>query len=124
MTELQEPIEVIVLRILAAKLPERIFAEYPPEPPAAFFVLDKLADRETRFVNTASFALQAYAPTKLEAARLIGAARDTLDALIFAKDISAVQPENEAPFPDTRTKAYRYQAVFSVTYYREVKDYR
>lgn len=118
MTEFQEPIEVIVLRILAARLPEQIYAEYPPDPPAAFFVLDKLADREARFVNTASFALQAYAPTKLAAARLIAGAREALDALLMLPEVSRMQPENEAPFPDTRTKAYRYQATFDVTYYR------
>lgn len=116
--EQKEPIEVVVLQILAENLPAKIFAEYPPDPPTHFFVLDKLSDREERFVNTASFALQAYAPTKLAAARLIAAGRGALEALLWANEISRVQSEDEAPFPDTRTKAYRYQEVFDVTYYR------
>lgn len=115
---MNEPIEVLVLKTLEKALPAPVSAELPPEPPATFYVLDKLSDRETEHIRDASFALQTYAPTKLAAARLSAAAAQlTPEALIMLDEIARVELENEYPFADTRTKSYRYQAVFNITYY-------
>lgn len=112
-----EPIEILVLQTLSGVLTAPVYAELPPEPPAAFYVIDKLSDRETDRIRTAAFALQAYGPTKLEAARLSARGAEAIAALLALPEIASARLENEYPFADTRTKSYRYQAVFDIVYY-------
>ena len=109
-------IETIVLDYLSSVLPEPCSLEVPERPPARFVVLEKTGSSRTNFIDTASFAVQSYAPSLFEAAELNERVKAAMDDLILLPDIFSSKPDGDDNFTDTATKKYRYQAVYNITY--------
>ena len=63
------------------------------------------------------FLVQSYAESKLEAVLLNKQAKAAMDSLIELNRISACNLSGDYPFPDTKRKLHRYQAVYDITYY-------
>ncbi|MBM6914412.1 hypothetical protein H6B33_03215 [Gemmiger formicilis] len=59
----------------------------------------------------------AYGTSLLEAARLNEQVKQAMESLDERDEIAAVKLNTDYPYPDTRTKRYRYQAVFDITHY-------
>ena len=109
-------IETIVLDYLSSVLPEPCFLEVPERPPARFVVLEKTGSSRENYINTASFAVQSYAPSLFEAAELNERVKAAMDDLVLLPDIFSAKLDSDYNFTDTATKQYRYQAVYNITY--------
>lgn len=109
-------IETIVLDYLSSVLPEPCSLEVPERPPARFVVLEKTGSGRENYINTASFAVQSYAPSLFEAAELNERVKAAMDDLIQLPDIFSSKLDSDYNFTDTATKKYRYQAVYNITY--------
>ena len=109
-------IETIVLDYLSSVLPEPCSLEVPERPPARFVVLEKTGSSRENYINTASFAVQSYAPSLFEAAELNERVKAAMDDLILLPDIFSAKLDSDYNFTDTATKQYRYQAVYNITY--------
>ena len=109
-------IETTVLDYLSSVLPEPCSLEVPERPPAQFVVLEKTDSSRKNFINTATFAVQSYAPSLFEAAELNERVKAAMDELILLPDIFSAKLDSDYNFTDTATKKYRYQAVFDIIY--------
>ena len=109
-------IETTVLDYLSSVLPEPCSLEVPERPPARFVVLEKTGSSRENYINTASFAVQSYAPSLFEAAELNERVKAAMDDLILLPDIFSAKLDSDYNFTDTATKKYRYQAVYNITY--------
>ena len=109
-------IETTVLDYLSSALPEPCSLEVPERPPARFVLLEKTGSSRKNFINTATFAVQSYAPSLVEAAELNERVKAAMDDLILLPDIFSAKLDSDYNFTDTATKQYRYQAVYNITY--------
>ena len=109
-------IETTVLDYLSSVLPEPCSLEVPERPPARFVLLEKTDSSRKNFINTATFAVQSYAPSLFEAAELNERVKAAMDELILLPDIFSAKLDSDYNFTDTATKKYRYQAVFDIIY--------
>lgn len=109
-------IETTILDYLSSVLPEPCSLEVPERPPARFVVLEKTGSSRENHINTASFAVQSYAPSLFEAAELNERVKAAMDDLILLPDIFSSKLDSDYNFTDTATKRYRYQAVYNITY--------
>lgn len=110
-------IEKILLDYLAAALNVPVMMERPPDAPDTFVLLEKTGSGRENHLCTAILAVQAYAPSLLEAARLNERAKAAMLAAVRLPAVAAVRLNGDYNFTDTAMKGYRYQAVFDVTHY-------
>ena len=110
-------IETIVREFLQEKLGLPVTMEVPEDASGTFIVLEKVGSSRNNHIRRANLAVQSYAPTMLEAAQLDDKAIEAMLELPELDGIGACRLERDYNFTDTETKRYRYQAVFSVTYY-------
>jgi len=110
-------IEVTILDYLAGALGVPAYMELPPEAPESCLVLEKTGSGERDRLQEATIAVQSYGPTLYAAAELnqavkaaMSAARDSLENVFRA------ECGGDYNFTDTRTKRYRYQAVFNIDF--------
>lgn len=115
------PIEVTLRKLMLAALPGiPVYMEKPADAPEKFVLLEKTGGDISNHIMHATIAVQTYAPTMYEAARLANQARDAFFALLEDDHIFSVDlysgPYN---FTDREMKQYRYQSVFVITYDEE-----
>ena len=110
-------IETIVREFLQEKLGLPVTMEVPEDASGTFLVLERTGSTRNNQIRRANLAVQSYAPTMLEAAQLDDKAIEAMLELPELDGIGACRLERDYNFTDTETKRYRYQAVFSVTYY-------
>lgn len=112
-------IEAKLIAFLNANLNPPIKASMikPEQPvPSAFVVCEKTGDRETNKVRTATFAVQSYGPTLLDAATLSENVYEILDGFISEPNVFRCKRTADYNFTDTDTKEYRYQSVYEIIY--------
>ena len=110
-------IETEVLNVLTAVLaPVPVSMEVPSPMPGTFVVLEKTGTSRTDHITTSTFAVQSWAPTVLDAARLNEQAKAAMDALPARRGIGAARLETDYTFTDPATHRYRYQAVYRVVH--------
>lgn len=110
-------IEETILNYLSDALEVPVRMEVPQEPPGRFVVLEKTGTGKTNCIPRATFAVQSYGASLLEAARLNEQVKQAMESLDERDEIASVKLNTDYPYPDTRTKRYRYQAVFDITHY-------
>lgn len=64
-------------------------------------------------------AIQSYAPSMYEAARLNERVKAAMDSAAELDAVSASRLNSDYNFTDTTTKRYRYQAVYDLVYFNE-----
>jgi len=110
-------IEQIVLQWLNAHLDGvEAFMETPEQPPETFVRLEKTGSHAEDHIHTATFALQSYADTLLNAAELNERVKAAMDQLCLHPDIGRVQLNSDYHFSDATRRRYRYQAVYDIVY--------
>lgn len=110
-------IEKIVLNHLKAELaPAKVSLEVPEGPPAEYVVLEKTGSRRQNHIDMATFAVQSCSTTLEKAAILNEKAKAAMDSLVQQPEVSASKLNSDYNFTDTRTKKYRYQAVYNIYY--------
>lgn len=113
-------IEFVLLDYLENALDIPAYMEKPANMPAYFLVLEKVGSAEENYIPSANIAIQSYAPTLAEAAKLNARVKEAMQDAITLDAVSSVKLNSDYNFTDTDTKQYRYQGVYVVTYAREV----
>ena len=109
-------IELIVRRYLAEALSVPVRMEMPEHPPDALVLVEKTGSSETDHIRRATLAVQSYAPSLAEAARLNEQVKEQLGRMPAAEQVFAVRVVCDYNYTDTNTKRYRYQAVVEAVY--------
>ena len=108
-------IEKIVRDYLTEHLPVPVYTDKPVNASGSFVVIERVGGSRENLARHARMAIQSYGDTRREAAELheevlaVMPMMDTVDGGVYL--------EGEYDFTDTSTKVYRYQAVFSITYF-------
>lgn len=111
-------IEKIILDYLTTELsPVPVYMEVPANPTAPFVVVDKTGSSEKNHIKSATIALQSVADSLYEAASLNETVKEKMDAAVALDAICRSKLNSDYNFTDTKTKRYRYQAVYNLTHY-------
>lgn len=117
-------IEKIIFDFLKTIMQEPVFMEVPDKapqrPPSTFILVEKTSSAQSDFINTATIAIQSYAPTLYAAATLNERVKDAMlnDAtgLAAQNSVYGVDLNADYNYTDTTKKVYRYQAIFDIYY--------
>lgn len=111
-------IEKIVLDYLTDQLTVPVYMEVPEgRPDERFVVIEKTGSGKSNHIESATLAIQSYAPTMYEAASLNEQVKTAMEDSIILDSISRASLNSDYNYTDTTTKHYRYQAVFDVVFY-------
>jgi len=110
-------IELIILDHLSSTLnTDDVYMEVPDDPPASFIVIDKTGGGEENLIGSATIAIQSYGATMLDAALLNESVKEAMRSATESRYIYSASLETDYNFTDSRTKRYRYQAVYDISY--------
>lgn len=111
-------IEKLIFDYLTTELsPVPVYTEQPKNKPNTYVVIEKTGSGRENHINTATLALQSYAPTMFGAAYLNESVKDAMDNAITLPEVAASRLNSDYNYTDTTTKQYRYQAVYDLTHY-------
>ena len=110
-------IELIVKNYLSTKLEIPIVFEHQKNLPKRFILIQKTSGSRENFLNSSTVAIQSYAESMFEAAKLNEKIKNLMYDLITVDEVSSVNLNSDYNFTDTETKQYRYQAIFDIHYY-------
>lgn len=117
MHEETDLIEITVKNHVEGRLDCPVYIEFPEKAPEYFVILDRTDSSRENHIDSATFVVQSYGPSKLAAAMLNAKAKEAMDSLIQLGRIAACNLSGDYPFPDTKRKRHRYQAVYEITHY-------
>ena len=111
-------IETIILEYLSPLVGAPVYMEVPPDPPAAYVIVEKVGGRKDEHIDRATVALQSCSTESLyRAACLNEAAKRAMEAITELPDVSRCRLNSDYNFTDKKTKTYRYQAVFDLIFF-------
>lgn len=110
-------IELIVKNYLSTKLEIPIVFEHQKNLPKRFILIQKTSGSRENFLNSSTIAIQSYAESMFESAKLNEKIKNLMYDLITVDEVSSVDLNSDYNFTDTETKQYRYQAIFDIHYY-------
>ena len=110
-------IELIVKNYLSTKLETPIVFEHQKNLPKRFILIQKTSGSRENFLNSSTIAIQSYAESMFETAKLNEKIKNLMYDLITIDEVSSVDLNSDYNFTDTETKQYRYQAIFDIHYY-------
>lgn len=110
-------IEKTVLGHLSRCLEVKCYMERPPSAVLPFILIEKTGSSQNNNLSSATFAIQSYGRTMLDAAELNQLVKSAMNNLDDMDEVSACHLNSDYNFTDTRTKEYRYQAVFDISYW-------
>lgn len=115
-TIIQEYLDGVLTVPVLFELPEVPSADFE-EWPDKFVVIELVGKSKTDHVYTASFAFQSYSISRLyDAAELDSEVQAAIEEMPAATMIGGVKLTSNYNFTDARTKRYRYQSVYDVSY--------
>lgn len=108
-------IEQTVRQYLQEKLdPISVVLEIPETPPKKYVLIEKTGRGQKDHINKTTIAIKSHAQTLYDAAALSEAVVNAMLDIQMLDVIGGVEFINEHNFTDTRTKTYRYQAIFTI----------
>lgn len=110
-------IEVTILRYLSDNLTVPVYMEEPENPPESYVLLEKTGSSEDNHISSVVLITQSYADSLYKAAELNETIKSLMSNSISLDAVSRCKLNSDYNFTDTKTKRYRYQAVFDITYY-------
>lgn len=111
-------IEEIVLKYLNDNASVECYTERPETKPSSFLLIEKTGSSRTDQIDTATIAVQSYAPTLYKAAALNDEVKELMFQLPYESNkVSAVRLNSDYNHTNTADKQYRYQAIFVITYF-------
>lgn len=110
-------IEETILNYLSDALDAPVSMEVPAASTGRFVVLEKTSTGTTDCIPRATFAIQSYGCSLLEAARLNEQVKQVMEGLTDLDEVSSCRLNTDYNFTDTTTKHYRYQAVYDLVFY-------
>ena len=127
--ELKELNDGISLVVPKADIPESYegpvfdipcYMERPEKEPAGMYiVIEKTGSSETNRITDATIAIQSYGKSLYEAAVLNEKVKEVMRDIVQLPEVSSCELNSDYNYTYTAMKAYRYQAVFVITYYEE-----
>ena len=110
-------IEKIVLDYLNKTLKVPVYMEMPEMGQTERFVLiEKTGSRSENLINFATFAIQSYANSLYEAAKLNEVVKEAMNNIVSLDVVFGSELNTDYNFTDTTKKRYRYQAVYDLSY--------
>ena len=112
-------IEKTVLDFLDEELSVPVWMEIPEGEtlPDQFVLLEKTGSRSGDHIRSATFAVQSYADSMENAAKLNEDVKEVMDRLTELNRITRSELNSDYNFTDREKKQYRYQAVYVITHY-------
>lgn len=110
-------IEIIIREYLEAALGVPVYLETPVDPPETYVSIEKTGSGLRNYINSATFAIQSWADSMYEAARLNERVKEAMSNAATLPAVSASDLNSDYNFTDTTTKKYRYQAVYDLIHY-------
>lgn len=110
-------IELIVKNYLSTKLEIPIVFEHQKNLPKRFILIQKTSGSRENFLNSSTIAIQSYAESMFESAKLNEKIKNLMYDLITVSEVSKVSLNSDYNHTDLETKEYRYQAVFDIHHY-------
>lgn len=110
-------VEEIIRDYLAENLSEavEVLLEKPEgKQPKRMVIIERTGSSEHELVESVMIAIQSYAPSLYEAARLNDAVKLVMREAAIHPGISACKINTDYNYTDPTTKEYRYQAVYDV----------
>lgn len=96
------------------------YAERPEvEPAKPYLLIEKTGSTLVNHIASATIAVQSWAQTLAEAADLNEEVKAAMEGITDLDAIASCRLNSDYNFTSTALKAYRYQAVFTITYYEE-----
>jgi hypothetical protein len=95
--------------------PEVPSTDYP-EFPSSLVLIQRISGRKTDKVSRASFAIQSYGASLLDAAELDEDVREAMEDFVWEENIGAVSLASCYNHTDPRDGKYRYQSTFDITH--------
>lgn len=109
-------IEKVILDYLNNTLDVPVYMEMPIKHPERYVLIEKTSSARANHIDSAMLAIQSYAPSLYETARLNEQVKKAMDLIAFFTDISSAKLNSDYNYTDTSKKQYRYQAVYNVFY--------
>lgn len=109
-------IEKKVLDFLSERSRVPVLMERPEEKIEEYVLLEKTGSSNVDFINSATIAIQSYGNSLYKASALNEEIKKVMTSLLELPEISRVRLNTDYNFTDTKTKQYRYQAVYDITY--------
>ncbi len=109
-------IELIVYEYLKRELPVPVYMEKPDEEIEEYILIEKTGSSEEDYIMNAMVIIQSYSNSMYGAASLNEKVKEKMRNIVSLKEISSVKINSDYNYTDTRTKKYRYQAVFDLFY--------
>ena len=109
-------IEKTVLDYLNDELTVTAYMEKPENVPSTYVLIEKAGGGMENQIWRATLAVQSIGSTLYNAASLNDTVIEKMLDIVNHCDISACSLNSNYNFTDTRTKEYRYQAVFNLVY--------
>lgn len=110
-------IEEILIRYLGETLGIPVFATEPENPPESYLKIEKTGSGVRNWIRTATVAVQSYGPSMLAAAELNERVVQAMLQSSSQDEISRCELNSDYNFTDPKTRRFRYQAVFDLTYF-------
>ena len=93
------------------------YMEVPTRPDDDMVIIEKTSSDFDNHIKRATFAIQSYGRTLLDAAELNETVKGIMLDIVALNEIGSCKLNSDYNYTDTTTKKYRYQAVFDVVYY-------
>lgn len=110
-------IEEMILNYLSETLDVPVLMEEAPATTETFVLLEKIGSAESNGISSATFAVQSYAKSLYEAAKLNHAVKGAMRDAVILDDVISCKLNSDYNYTDEETKRYRYQAVFDIRFY-------
>lgn len=110
-------IEKIVIDYLSGALAVPVGPQAPEGPPASYCTVERRGGDEKDELQAALIAVHSIAPSLWEALTLSGQVKTAMKTLRYdCADVFSCRLTSEYNNTDSRTKEYRYTAIFRVVY--------
>jgi hypothetical protein len=114
-------IEKVILDYLQAQLnPVPVGLQEPSNQnptPENFVVIQRTGGGEDNKIKSATFAIQSYGATLLDACQLNESVKSAMENIIELNSISRCKLQSDYEYTKLSTKHPRYQAVFDIVHY-------
>lgn len=109
--------EKVLLDYLKSRLTVPVLIQLPDPLLDSFVLIDRTGSSTNEMIYSASFAIQSYGPSLLEACLLNEKVKEEMEGLADQAEVSAVRLETDYNFADPELKRYRYQALYDLVFF-------
>ena len=111
-----EIIEIYLIEYLSKKLNVNVYGQVDDASEDTYVVVEKTGSYVENHTRYATIAIQSYADSLLNSAKLNEKVKTAMEEIIEMPEIAKCSLNSDYNFTDTTTKKYRYQAVFDLVF--------